>query len=159
MSKRDAKLQNAARMNALVDFGLRALLDAPETGPTRVGSDERALARIRGLDKCYLRAGCVNDPHPRTSRDLSRNLAWLPRIVFDLEDDPDEREDLASSAAHEEIRNSLTRKVLADWDPEAVIDRMALQTKRTRMISAWVKEVLPDEPIRWKMTDAMNRLF
>ena len=36
---------------------------------------------------------------------------------------------------------------------------MALQTKRTRMIGAWVKEVLPDEPIRWKMTDAMNRLF
>jgi len=88
MSKRDAQLQNAARVNALVDFGLRTLLDAPETGPTRVGSDDCELAQIPGLDKRYLRAGYVNDPHPRASRDLSRNLAWLPRIIFDLEDDP-----------------------------------------------------------------------
>ncbi len=56
----------------------------------------------------------------------------LPPMLFDLEQDPLERSDLAGTAEMVDIERALRERLLQDWDPEAVNERI-LRSQRRRL--------------------------
>ena len=53
--------------------------------------------------------------------------------LFDLEEDPDELNDLAGSPEHADLQARLMEELLADWDPEE-IDRRVRASQRRRLL-------------------------
>jgi len=81
-----------------------------------------------------------------------------PCQLFDLENDPDELEDLAEDPRHRATIGALQDELLRDWDPEAIRLQMALQRQRIRILADWGKATQPEPVIQWPMTDGMNFL-
>lgn len=79
-------------------------------------------------------------------------------LLFDLENDPDERRNLAGDRSHAAVRDELVSLVLDGWDPEAVKQEMAIMKSRNDIIRDWVKKTDPAESIRWEMKEEMNYL-
>ena len=50
-----------------------------------------------------------------------------------------------------ELRDELTQRVLANWDPEDIARRMAAQRRRKELLSAWSRQVDPPDSYRWTM--------
>lgn len=81
-----------------------------------------------------------------------------PSQLFNLDDDPQELNDLSQVAEYEALKTELTECVLADWDPEKIKAQMALMRERTQVMKGWVKSVQPPETHRWSMTSEMSYL-
>lgn len=79
--------------------------------------------------------------------------ANLPPALFNLDEDPDELNDLVTSEEHADIRNELLAKVMRDWDPsraqaesrELQRDYMTLR-KWGRVIKPVLPEAVPMPP-------------
>lgn len=78
--------------------------------------------------------------------------------LFDLADDPRELADLAEVSAHRAVREQLTAKLLAEWDPDAIEARMRARRKDKDVIGDWARAVLPTDQHRWKLTPEQNRI-
>lgn len=78
--------------------------------------------------------------------------------LFDLADDPRELADLAEAPAHRAVREQLTAKLLAEWDPDAIEARMRARRKDKDVIGDWARAVLPADQHRWKLTPEQNRI-
>jgi choline-sulfatase len=61
----------------------------------------------------------------------------LPPLLFDLDADPDELDNLAGRADHAEVQDALHRRLVQDWDPESVHQRI-LASQRRRLFLAEV---------------------
>ncbi len=81
-----------------------------------------------------------------------------PPQLFDLEDDPGERHDLARNPRHRAILEQLRHRILADWDPDAIARRMRERRPDKDLLAAWAAATLPEERYRWPMRPEMNRL-
>lgn len=66
--------------------------------------------------------------------------------LFNLEDDPRERNDLFDDPAAADVRQRLHELVLRDWDPDYVVECMRRCDRERELIGAWVQAVSPPEP-------------
>ena len=76
--------------------------------------------------------------------------------LFDLAADPHELHDLAEQPAHRAVRERLTQKLLADWDPDAIAARMRARRGDKDVIAGWARNVKPADQHRWKLTPEQN---
>ena len=63
--------------------------------------------------------------------------------LFDLEADPREINDLAADSSYRDIRDGLTARILADWNPETIIADMAARRQSKELLKSWSRSVLP----------------
>ncbi len=78
--------------------------------------------------------------------------------LFDLALDPDELDDLAEDPAHAAVCQRLVERILADWDPERIAQRMRQRLANKALLAAWGKAVRPPDSIRWPLAPEDNRL-
>lgn len=81
-----------------------------------------------------------------------------PPQLFNMETDPDEANDLASDPAFSKTCDALMARVLEDWDPAAIEQEMRDKQRITRLIRKWAAATVPDNTIRWPLTDEQNYL-
>ena len=79
-------------------------------------------------------------------------------LLFDLDDDPQERRDLSRAPEHAGTLRSLMRLALKDWDPEAIRQRMLARRERKDILAAWASNVEPASTHLWPLSPEMNRL-
>lgn len=96
---------------------------------------------------------------------MLRQGAWklcyyhgYPPQLFDLAADPDEIHDLAGRPEFAAIRERLTARLLAEWDPERIRARMAARRRDKDLLAAWAQEVKPESQFLWPLEPAQNRL-
>jgi len=71
----------------------------------------------------------------------------LPPALFDLEDDPDELNDLGRAPEHADIREELLDRIHRNWDPEMVRRETAQATRDYDTLAKWgglLKPPCPD---------------
>ncbi|MCZ6633307.1 MAG: sulfatase-like hydrolase/transferase [bacterium] len=78
--------------------------------------------------------------------------------LFNLAEDPEELNDRAQDPDCREVREELTERVLAGWDPEWVAAKMEEKRVNLEVIRAWVQETNPPEQFRWEVTPGMGFL-
>ena len=66
--------------------------------------------------------------------------------------------DLAEDARHAAVREALTRKVLADWDPEGIRNRMQARRRDKDLLGAWARQMHPQNQYRWEFKPEENWL-
>lgn len=76
--------------------------------------------------------------------------------MFDLEADPDERNDLGGSPQHAEIRRRLLGLVLEDWSGDDVLRRTAIREKQWNIILRWHDEIEVGESDVWQVPEGSN---
>ena len=76
--------------------------------------------------------------------------------LFDLAEDPRELRDLAEDPAHRAVREVLSRKVRADWDPDAIAARMRARRRDKDVIGGWARATRPADQHRWKLEPGQN---
>mgnify|MGYP000677854917 CR=1 FL=1 len=81
-----------------------------------------------------------------------------PDQLFDLEGDPEETVDLIAEPRHAALAAALRARVLADWDPDAIIRTMAVHKAEQALLADWARRVDPPELLRWHMKPGDNRL-
>ncbi len=81
-----------------------------------------------------------------------------PCQLFNLQDDPRERCDLAADPAHQETLTALKTEVLDGWDPEWIAARMAALRADRSILAAWGRTIQPPDQCRWKLDPAMDYL-
>ena len=78
--------------------------------------------------------------------------------LFNLSEDPGERQDRAGDPACREIREELTCRVLDGWDPEQVKARMAAKRADGQILRTWAQHTQPSDRYRWSLKPEMNYL-
>jgi choline-sulfatase len=74
---------------------------------------------------------------------LYRNHDGSPPVLFNLEEDPGELNDLGTDPDHEEIREELLGRLHDGWDPEAIARENAELNRSVEVLSAWGNAVQP----------------
>ena len=78
--------------------------------------------------------------------------------LFNLEEDPDELNDLAGDPAHADLRDSLRAEVLKDWDPDWVSEAIQRRKAEHDLYREWVRQTNPPEQFVWPRTPEMDFL-
>jgi choline-sulfatase len=78
--------------------------------------------------------------------------------LFNLDEDPHERVDLASSPACQDIRRELMDRVLDGWNPDEIIGQMALKKAEIEILRDWGRNTHPVDQYRWTLEPEMARL-
>ncbi|MBC8230894.1 sulfatase-like hydrolase/transferase [bacterium] len=81
-----------------------------------------------------------------------------PPQLFILKEDPNELHDRAQDAACQEIREKLTQKVLAGWNPDVIVEKMKAKRADLRILSAWARHTQPEDKFRWNLLPEMDYL-
>ncbi len=71
--------------------------------------------------------------------------------LFDLIDDPDELHDLAETKQFDAVREALSARVLAGWDPNRIAVQMARRRKDKEAFQSWARAVNPADSLRWQV--------
>ena len=100
-----------------------------------------------------------------TQQRMVRSGSWKliythgdPPQLFDLANDPHERDDLADDPLHASIRDRLVARVLDGWDPEQVAARIRERRLDKEILGAWARHVRPPDEYRWNLKPEHNRL-
>lgn len=70
----------------------------------------------------------------------------LPPALFNLDEDPNECNDLASDPKHQDILNNLLGKIHTNWNPETVTKSSVDATADHKIRTQWAKTVRPGGP-------------
>lgn len=149
----------------MVDERVTSLMDlsATLTGwsgaaalPGHTGHDLRNVAGWRNRTTSSYYGGLMNISLPplrhRMLRDGRHKLVWYdgeaPQL-FDLEEDPEELDNLAPDPAYSEVVAALFEELSAGWDPSRIAMEQARTRQRTAIIRDWVRQTRPPEPQRW----------
>lgn len=76
--------------------------------------------------------------------------------LFNLEDDPHELTDRAGDPECRKIRKELTERIVAGWDPESVVEKMANKRRELGIIRDWAQKTEPPEQFRWNHRPEMT---
>ena len=76
-----------------------------------------------------------------------------PPALFNLEEDPEELNDLGTDPAHGPVRRSLLDRLYADWNPAHVAHRSAELTRDMQVLSKWGQRVKPSHPAALPVED------
>jgi choline-sulfatase len=71
--------------------------------------------------------------------------------LFDMARDPRETTDLGDEPGHAAVRDGLTARLLATWDPEAIARRMRRRRLDKDLVGAWCRTVQPPDAYRWQL--------
>ena len=66
-----------------------------------------------------------------------------PPALFNLEEDPEELNDLGLDTRYQDVREKLLKRLYEDWDPADIISETAILDRDYRTISAWGQAVQP----------------
>ena len=75
-----------------------------------------------------------------------------------MKEDPEELDDLGEDPQYKTIQKELTQLILADWNPNWVLQRLQGKKEELKLLRAWAKETNPLETYRWKSRGEMNYL-
>lgn len=142
----------------LVDIG--ATLIEAVGAPELPGSNGRSLLDIatdpngpwvnRTFSEYVTRAEAEWTGPEATRQRMIRDGRWKLVVVdghrpmlFDLETDPDELNDLAEDPAHEYVRDELETRTRADWDPDAIARRIKERQLEQSILSTWAAKTCP----------------
>ncbi len=157
----------------LVDLAPTMLeaVGAPQL-PNADGRSFLAVARNAGapwIDETF--AEYCTDPTPdwtggkavrqrmlRTARYKLNYYDGCAPQLFDMIDDPGEQRDLAADPRYAAVRDALVARILADWDPRAVAERMEARARDKALIAAWGKAVRPPSEYLWELLPEDNFL-
>lgn len=78
--------------------------------------------------------------------------------LFNLENDPNELDNLADKPEYKQVQRELLTLVLKDWSPEAIYERMMQRRKDKDILCKWAQETSPKDQYRWFLKPEMNRL-
>ncbi len=104
--------------------------------------------------------------HGFEKRPLGEFLARHPGVpaLFDLEEDPDEKIDLAQEERCKPVREELMQKARFQWDPEWAAREAAVADEDYRVLASWGKVVQPRcaetlevTLLSWKQTSSSSR--
>ena len=76
--------------------------------------------------------------------------------LFNLRDDPDELEDRANDPVCGSVRDELTGRVLAGWDPDDIADRMRVLKREQDLMVEWARNTNPPDTLRWDLRPEMD---
>ena len=82
-----------------------------------------------------------------------------PPQLFNLKADPGESRDLADDSTHAATRDRLLARLLADWNPQAIDQRMRARRRDKDLIGAWVRGTRPAEQYIWPVRGEDNQLL
>ena len=82
----------------------------------------------------------------------------LPSQLFNMNEDPDELNDLIDSPDHQEIANSLKEELLKDWNPDAINEEIARKYQDYLMVEGWAHNTNPVDQYYWKLDPTMDYL-
>jgi choline-sulfatase len=82
-----------------------------------------------------------------------------PSQLFNLAQDPGELDDRSADPACRDVLKDLTHLALKEWDPDTIVAQMQAMRQDNKILSAWMKQVQPEEVIRWEMTPDMEFLL
>ena len=71
--------------------------------------------------------------------------------LFDLENDPDELNDLSSDNNYLDKKNELLDLVLKNWDPEKIHKRMIVLKGEQKIQQDWAQNTDPEDTLRWDL--------
>jgi len=78
--------------------------------------------------------------------------------LFNLQEDPEELNDLAEDPQYESVRKELTKLILTDWDPNRILQSLKRKKEELELMRAWAKKTNPLETYRWESRGEMNYL-
>ena len=79
-------------------------------------------------------------------------------MLFDLSEDPEEFNDLASDPAHAQVRERLLEKVQRGWDGGWIQQKVTRKRKQyTPLLHQWGETNGPPHPDYWQGTNDMNQ--
>lgn len=81
-----------------------------------------------------------------------------PSQLFNLADDPFEREDRIDDPTCVQIVGDLTLEVMDGWDPEHVTRRLADLRSDVRILTQWGEKTHPPDLYRWELRPEMDYL-
>ncbi|GAB1582876.1 sulfatase-like hydrolase/transferase [Phyllobacterium phragmitis] len=70
-------------------------------------------------------------------------------MLFDLEADPCEQNNLAGASSHAAVLTELKQKILNGWDTVRIAEQQEIARARSQIIRQWVRTAKPEEPARW----------
>ncbi|MBV7332247.1 sulfatase-like hydrolase/transferase [Chloroflexi bacterium TSY] len=82
-----------------------------------------------------------------------------PPQLFNLAEDPGELTNRAGGSDCQELLETLRKRILADWDPEAIAEILTAKRTDNAILSAWAKNTEPGEQYRWDLKPEMNSLL
>ena len=76
--------------------------------------------------------------------------------LFNLEEDPEERNDRAEDPSCASIRDDLLTRVSEGWDPERVAETVRRRGVGSTLLRAWTKATRPPDPDFWQAPPGSN---
>lgn len=70
---------------------------------------------------------------------------WEP-VLFNLNEDPDEKNNLAAEPAHNSRRKSMMGHLERDWEPMGISREVRGQLQDMQVLKAWARKVEPEHP-------------
>lgn len=81
-----------------------------------------------------------------------------PPLLFDLATDPLERQNRADDPSCADILRRLKARLMEDWSPETIANRMREKRIEKDILAAWAREVQPQGTHVWRFAPGINRL-
>ena len=81
-----------------------------------------------------------------------------PPVLYNLEEDPGEMEDLGSDLRYEGVRSELLDRLYADWDPERVIRENMEVHRDMALIVRWGEAVRPGHEDTFPVPEGANQV-
>ena len=107
-------------------------------------------SNLGGLDIHAMSGGVQNRMIRYNEYKLNYYNGFEPQL-FNLKEDPDELNDLAKDKSYENIRKDLTNKVLENWDPNEIAEKMRVLRRETEIKKDWGTKIDPDDSLRWDL--------
>jgi choline-sulfatase len=137
----------------LVDLGA-TMIEMADASPLPVSAGQslwkvwQGEADPRRSDETFSEHGAQRDPAP--SRMIRRGPWKLYKyhddsapVLYNLDEDADEMNDLGSDAASAQIRDTLLERLYHDWDPEGVVVESKRLDRDLETLTAWGRAVQP----------------
>jgi choline-sulfatase len=81
-----------------------------------------------------------------------------PVQLFNLREDPEERQDRANDPRAVGTKEDLLGRVLDGWDAEKIRDTIVARRRDKELIGAWARNVEPADQYRWSLDAELNQL-
>ena len=81
-----------------------------------------------------------------------------PPLLFNLDNDPQERNDLSRDPAHAAVLKDLMALALEEWNPEMIRGRMLARRARKDILATWARNTKPESTYIWPLLPEMNQL-
>ena len=144
------------RVTSLMDLSRTLLGWAGAELPGHAGRDLRLGSDWPNQCLSSYYGGLMNIDLPpmrhRMIRSDSYKLIWFAGdepLLFDMEKDPDELNNLADQTEYASVVACLSEALHAGWDQSAINQEIATKSARRQVIRKWVTSTNPAEPMRW----------